>query len=57
MAAFPTLLDIAKANGSDKVVGLIDEAHRAVPEIDSLAARTISSIERLILAGLSGRPR
>ena len=31
--AFPTLLDIAKKNGSDDVVGLIEEAVRNVPEI------------------------
>jgi hypothetical protein len=39
-----TLLDIAKANGSDPVVGLIDEARRAVPEVDRIAARTIKGI-------------
>jgi len=42
--SLPTLLDIAKANGSDKVVGLIDEARRAVPEVDRIAARTIKGI-------------
>jgi hypothetical protein len=31
--AMPTLLDIAKHNGSDDVVGLVEEAIRAVPEI------------------------
>ncbi len=31
--ALPTLLDIAKHNGSDDVVGLVEEAIRAVPEI------------------------
>lgn len=41
---FPTLLDIAKANGSDKVVGLIDEAYREVPEVGKIAARTIKGI-------------
>lgn len=40
----PTLLDIAKSNGSDAVVGLIDEAHRQVPEIGRIAARTIKGI-------------
>ena len=36
-----TLLDIAKHNGSDAVVGLIDETTRAVPEVALGAARTI----------------
>lgn len=40
----PTLLDVAKSNGSDKVVGLVDEAARMVPEIDRIAARTIKGI-------------
>src|SRR5262245_59739482 len=31
--ARPTLLDIMKANGSDPVAGLIDEAARVVPEV------------------------
>ncbi len=39
----PTLLDIAKANGSDAVVGLIDEAAREHPELQG-AARTISGL-------------
>lgn len=36
-----TLLDIARANGSDGVVGLIDEAQRPHPEIVYLPARII----------------
>jgi hypothetical protein len=40
----PTLLDIAKANGSDAVVGLIDEAAKAHPEISLGAARTIKGL-------------
>jgi hypothetical protein len=39
-----TLLDIAKANGSDKVVGLIDETQKAHPEIAAVPARTIKGI-------------
>jgi hypothetical protein len=31
--SMPTLLDIAKHNGSDAVVGLVEEAIRAVPEL------------------------
>jgi len=42
--AMPTLLDIAKANGSDAVVGLIDEATRAQPELTLGAARTIKGL-------------
>jgi hypothetical protein len=43
--AYPTLLDIAKANGSDPVVGLIDEASRLHPELTLGAARTIRGTE------------
>lgn len=39
-----TLLDIAKANGSDPVVGLIDEASRVHPEIQLITGRTIKGI-------------
>lgn len=39
--ALPTLLDIAKKNGTDGVVGLIDETTRVHPEIRLIAARTI----------------
>jgi len=42
--AMPTLLDIAKANGSDGVVGLIDEATKAHPELTLVAARTIKGL-------------
>lgn len=42
--ANPTLLDIAKANGSDAVVGLIDEAITTHPELTMGAARTIKGI-------------
>jgi hypothetical protein len=42
--AVPTLLDIVKMNNSDKVVGLIDESMRAVPEVRIGAARTIRGI-------------
>jgi hypothetical protein len=40
----PTLLDIAKANGSDAVVGLIDEVSQAAPEVKLGHARTINGI-------------
>jgi len=39
-----TLLDIAKANGCDKVVGLIDETTKAYPEVRDGQARTIKGI-------------
>jgi hypothetical protein len=39
-----TLLDIAKANGSDAVAGLIDETTKAHPELTLGAARTIKGI-------------
>jgi hypothetical protein len=38
------MLDIAKANGSDPVVGLIDETTKAHPELTLGAARTIKGI-------------
>jgi hypothetical protein len=43
--ALPTLLDIAKANGSDAVVGLVDEAVSAHPELTRGFARTIQGIQ------------
>jgi hypothetical protein len=39
-----TLLDIAKANGSDMVTGLIDETTKATPELTLVPARTIKGI-------------
>ncbi len=39
--AMPTLLDIAKRNGSDSVAGLIDETTAAHPEVVNGFARTI----------------
>jgi hypothetical protein len=39
-----TLLDIAKANGCDAVVGLIEEATKVHPEITLLPARTIKGL-------------
>ncbi len=39
-----TLLDIVKANGSDGVVGLVDETIRATPEVMYGAARTIKGL-------------
>ena len=40
----PNLLDIARANGSDGVVGLVDETTRAHPELTLGAARTIKGL-------------
>ena len=39
-----TLLDIAKANGRDRVVDLIDETAKYHPEITMVAARTIAGL-------------
>lgn len=36
-----TLLDIAKSNGSDRTIGLIEENLNAAPELEVLPARTI----------------
>lgn len=43
-SAYPTLLDIVKRNGSDAVVGLIDETTKAHPELTKGAARTIKGL-------------
>ncbi|MEX0587053.1 MAG: major capsid protein [Pirellulales bacterium] len=50
----PTLLDIAKANGSDAVVGLIEETSSIHPEITMGAARTIKGLnyKTLVRTGL-----
>lgn len=42
--SMPTLLDIAKANGSDAVAGLIDEAARTHPELTLGFARPIKGL-------------
>ncbi len=49
-----TLLDIAKMNGSDAVVGLIDETTKLHPEIRSVSARTIKGMQykTLVRTGL-----
>lgn len=39
-----TLLDIAKANGADPVVGLIDETTKAHPELEVIPGRTIKGV-------------
>lgn len=39
-----TLLDIAKMNGSDAIVGLIDEAVRLVPELSGINPHTMAMI-------------
>jgi hypothetical protein len=40
--AYPTMLDIAKINGSDAVVGLIEENLNLAPEVSIFPARTIN---------------
>ncbi|MDB5294912.1 MAG: hypothetical protein JWO31_895 [Phycisphaerales bacterium] len=54
MTTRATLLDIAKANGSDAVVGLIDETTKAHPELSLGAARTINGLnyKTLVRTGL-----
>lgn len=49
-----TLLDIAKANGSDAVIGLIEENLASAPEMAMFPARTIkgTSFKTLIRTGL-----
>lgn len=42
--ANPTILDIAIMNGSDMVVGLVEETIKAVPEVARGAARTIKGV-------------
>src|SRR5579875_1613034 len=55
----PTLLDIVKANGTDELVGLIDETVRVHPELAVINARTIKGIRyrtrvRVALGNTSG---
>jgi len=45
----PTLLDIVKANGSDPLVGLIEEVVPAIPELDRFASRTINGLNYITL--------
>jgi L-amino acid N-acyltransferase YncA len=54
MATRLTLLDLAKRNGSDAVVGLIEEVQNAAPEVSVFDNRTISgtSYKTLIRTGL-----
>ena len=40
--AYPTMLDVAKINGSDAVVGLIEENLNVAPEVTIFPARTIA---------------
>jgi hypothetical protein len=49
-----TLLDIAKSNGNDAVVGLIDETVKAHPEIALGGARTIKGMNYRTLVRTSG---
>jgi hypothetical protein len=51
--AVPTLLDIARANGSDAVVGLIDETIKVHPELRIGAARTIKGLNYKTLVRLA----
>lgn len=58
--AMPTLLDIAKKNGSDKAVGLIEEVLTFAPEVSLGAARSIKGLNyktlvRTSLPGVSFR--
>lgn len=52
--ANPTLLDIAKANGSDPLVGLVEEVLKAHPELAIGAARSIKGLnyKTLVRTGL-----
>lgn len=52
--ASPSLLDIAKRNGSDAFAGLIDEVTKTHPELDVLPARTIRGLnyKTLVRVGL-----
>lgn len=54
MGTRSTVLDIAKANGSDAVIGLIDETIKSHPELSLLPARTISGLnyKTLVRTGL-----
>lgn len=42
--AAPTLMDVIRRNGTDSAVGLIEEATKAVPEVQLGAARTIAGL-------------
>ncbi len=42
--SYPTLLDIAKRNGSDQVVGLIDESIKSIPELTLGFSRPIKGV-------------
>ena len=50
-----TLLDIAKLNGNDKVVGLIEESLPAAPEVSVFPARTIKGTSYYTVVR-TGRP-
>lgn len=52
----PNLLDIVKANGSDALVGLIDEASKAAPEMKMAPSRPIAGIsyKTLVRTALPG---
>jgi len=50
-----TLLDLAKLNGSDAVIGLIEEVQDLAPEIKVIPARTIKGTSFRTVARL-GRP-
>ena len=44
-----TLLDIVKANGSDRLAGLIDETTKVHPELTAVGARTIKGVNYKLL--------
>ena len=52
--AVTTLLDIAKANGSDAAVGLIEEVMTYSPEVNLGAARTIKGLSYKTLVRTAG---
>jgi hypothetical protein len=57
-SGYPTLLDIAVANGSDQVVGLIDETSKLIPEVRLGASRTIrgTSYKIWVRNGMANSP-
>jgi hypothetical protein len=54
--AHSTLLDIAKANGADRIAGVIDETSKAHPEIELIPSRTIKGLNfKTIVRAALGR--
>ena len=52
-----TLLDIAKANASDRLVGIVEDNAKYTPELDAIFARTIKGIsyDTLVRSALPSR--